>query len=401
MSNVSSEASIGTRLKVWFDGIPFATRSILALCSGIYLMGILIGFDNMGSVCIQPSSVVKNLEVYRVFTAVVFHVGLLHIFFNMLAFVPIGGTLERTLGTVMFGYLILVIVVMSSFFSISMAHLLLYTGIYPRAMVECTIGFSGVIFGLVVVNTQLSGASHYSIFGFFEVPAKFYAWVLLLFWQLLLPGVSFIGHLSGILVGQLYVWGLLTWLMLSNDFVNKIERSFACGICLRQPNFVLTSAAGPQLPTQQPGGSGSGGSGGFAGMWRSLQGWSPLRSGPEPFDGQSRTVGGDAAGPSLPWAGPGAAAPAVPQSKPSPPKPNGKDPATFQTPGGGVTAFTGKANFIGDPGTDPEGPSVPSAAGGGREEVLLEMGFHPESVKAALEASGGDLDQAANILSQK
>lgn len=40
-----------------------------------------------------------------------------------------------------------------------------------------------------------------SIFGLFTVPPRVYPWALLLVFQLLMPGVSFLGHLSGILAG--------------------------------------------------------------------------------------------------------------------------------------------------------------------------------------------------------
>ena len=38
--------------------------------------------------------------MWRVLTAAVFHMGALHLAFNMLAFVPIGQSLERLVGTV-------------------------------------------------------------------------------------------------------------------------------------------------------------------------------------------------------------------------------------------------------------------------------------------------------------
>ena len=48
-----------------------------------------------------------------------------------------------------------------------------------------------------------------SIFGLFTVPAKFYPWVLLVVWQLLVPQVSFLGHLTGLLVrGQAWHDGM-------------------------------------------------------------------------------------------------------------------------------------------------------------------------------------------------
>jgi membrane associated rhomboid family serine protease len=41
--------------------------------------------------------------VYRILTAVVVHAGLLHVAFNMLAFVPMGASLERLVGTIQVG----------------------------------------------------------------------------------------------------------------------------------------------------------------------------------------------------------------------------------------------------------------------------------------------------------
>jgi Rhomboid family len=35
----------------------------------------------------------------------------------------------------------------------------------------------------------------------FSVPAAAYPWALLVFWQLVMPGASFLGHLCGVLVG--------------------------------------------------------------------------------------------------------------------------------------------------------------------------------------------------------
>lgn len=56
----------------------------------------------------------------------------------------------------------------------------------------CALGFSGVIFGLIVVDNAVSGAELRSVFGLFTVPAKLYPWALLGLWQLLVPGVSFL-----------------------------------------------------------------------------------------------------------------------------------------------------------------------------------------------------------------
>lgn len=72
----------------------------------------------------------------------------------------------------------------------------------PGYLHSCAVGLSGVVFGLIVVDTAVSRAAQRSIFGFFSVPAKLYPWALLLLWQLLMPGASFLGHLSGVAVSR-------------------------------------------------------------------------------------------------------------------------------------------------------------------------------------------------------
>ncbi len=47
-------------------------------------------------------------------------------------------------------------------------------------------------------------AGQRSIFGLFTVPAHLYPWALLVFWQLLMPQVSFLGHLAGVVVSRVY-----------------------------------------------------------------------------------------------------------------------------------------------------------------------------------------------------
>ena len=78
--------------------------------------------------------------------------------------------------------------------------LLLVCSITTKISHQCAIGFSGVIFGLIVVDNGMTGAAQRSIFGFFYVPAQLYPWTLLVLWQVIMPGVSFLGHLCGVLV---------------------------------------------------------------------------------------------------------------------------------------------------------------------------------------------------------
>ena len=114
----------------------------------------------------------------------------------------------------------------------------------PQFWMECSVGFSGVLFGLLVVDIRLSGVERrrsqlptasvvpfsragfcefvlltlviwvavamlvvfvgvHSLFGLVEVPAAWYPWLLLILIQLIMPGISFLGHLGGLLAGYL------------------------------------------------------------------------------------------------------------------------------------------------------------------------------------------------------
>jgi len=68
-----------------------------------------------------------------------------------------------------------------------------------------SIGFSGILFHLLVLEVHSSSQTR-SLYGLFHLSPIFYPWALLLMIQVLLPNVSFLGHVSGILAGyvQLY-----------------------------------------------------------------------------------------------------------------------------------------------------------------------------------------------------
>jgi hypothetical protein len=106
-----------------------------------------------------------------------------------------------------------------------------------------SVGFSGVIFALSVVDIYKSAGGSRSIFGFFEVPAKVYPWVLLVVLQLLIPNVSFMGHLSGIVTGTVQAHGGLNCLLPSVDMCRLIEAKVVFSShprCVPTPNDAST-----------------------------------------------------------------------------------------------------------------------------------------------------------------
>ena len=75
------------------------------------------------------------------------------------------------------------------------------------------------------------------IFGLFSVPRKWYAIVYLILMSVLIPGVSFVGHLCGIISGYLFVFGYLNWLIPMHCLV-AVEKSFVGSLMKKSSAFV-------------------------------------------------------------------------------------------------------------------------------------------------------------------
>ncbi|PKI42924.1 hypothetical protein CRG98_036722 [Punica granatum] len=201
--NIVTEAGLPTRVSQWWEGIPFLTSAIVIICGVIYLVCLLTGYDSFEEICFWPLAVIHKFQVYRIYTSVIFHGSLLHVMFNMLALVPLGSELERLMGSVRLLYIMILLAISNAFLHLLIAFLVAHNPFHPSQylMNECAIGFSGILFSLIVIETSLSGAQSRSIFGLFNVPAKWYPWILLVIFQVLMSNVSLLGHLCGILSG--------------------------------------------------------------------------------------------------------------------------------------------------------------------------------------------------------
>lgn len=129
------------------------------------------------------------------------------------------------------------------------------------------VGFSGVLFTYAFVESVMSPTPTRSVFGFFSVPTKLYPWVLLVLlqvrqpagvgrtyprwhrpwpWsvptmppaQVALPNISFLGHLTGILVGVAYAAGWLHWITPSPARFKQLDESPALACMRRRANYV-------------------------------------------------------------------------------------------------------------------------------------------------------------------
>ncbi|GMH23030.1 hypothetical protein Nepgr_024873 [Nepenthes gracilis] len=300
-SNIVSEAGLPTRLNQWWEGIPFVTSAVLVVCATVYLVCLLIGFDTFTEICFLPSAIVSRFQVYRIYTSIFFHGSLLHVLFNMLALVPLGSELERIMGSVRMLLVIILLATSSAVFQILIALVVAHNPFhhYANFMNECSIGFSGVLFSMIVIETSLSGVQSRSIFGLFNVPAKWYAWILLVVFQLLVSNVSLLGHLCGILSGFAYIYGLLNFLIPKTSSFSAIENSSWLSACVRRPKFILCSGGNTSgdIPTHSSQNTTSSGLI-SRNILSHLSSWMPQRdtssqsTADGQFPGRGRTLGG-------------------------------------------------------------------------------------------------------------
>lgn len=235
MSSFVGSLPLGTRLVV-FANLSFWVYSRLA-------------YPEVGQNMYMTARAVARGEWWRVFAAAFEHsdwpnFGWSHITFNMLAALFIGARVEPTVGTAPLLGLVLLFVVLGGvlFVGLSWAVAKAYAADY---WVTPTVGYSGVLFSLIMVDTHVVGSPYdrRSVFGFFAVPAYVYPWVLLVVLSVAMKNVSFVGHLSGALVGYAYSRGWLGLLALPREWILAAEG---------RAQWVATAAPYARCPEEPP-----------------------------------------------------------------------------------------------------------------------------------------------------
>lgn len=180
-----------------------------------------------------PARVLFFGEYYRVVTSAFLHGGALHLGMNMLATATIGHGLECRLGTARLGLFLVWTTLLAGSIHCGIAWL---AG--PFYLAQHSLGFSGVIFAMVVSEAWRSNSSR-SLFGLVDVPSRFYPLAMLVAMQVAVPNISFLGHLAGLLVGALEYYGVLRPLFPSTARLDAA--------CTRNPLYVAAPAETPHI----------------------------------------------------------------------------------------------------------------------------------------------------------
>lgn len=199
------------------------TLLVASVC--ILLFFLRIASSNIGAVCLIPSRVITQFEIYRIFTGPFFHGGFFHILLNVIAWMFIGRDYEKATGTLPFAYSVFVLLIpFISVLHCCAAYLIDALG-GTHSRIQCTIGISGVLFALLVVNIEAAAVPSISVCGLCSLPSRWYPWLLALVLQLFSPNLSLLGHLSGIVLGYALAFGYLQKLTPSEPRFATIEDS--------------------------------------------------------------------------------------------------------------------------------------------------------------------------------
>ncbi|KAK3239425.1 hypothetical protein CYMTET_50657 [Cymbomonas tetramitiformis] len=211
---------------------PLATKLLLCTCFGMYGYCTYHGWTTEYiDICSQPYTILHRLQVWRAFSSILFHPYLPPLLLNTIIFLYHGSELERAVGTIQYTWTLAVLAALCSLIHALIGYaidslLALSNGaissnalqdsaVYAlpenpwitsnkQEVYHCTMGLSGVALGVVLLEIRMHQNRPQSLFGLFTIPWPAYILGLLMGVTVLSPGVSFFGHLSGILAGGAY-----------------------------------------------------------------------------------------------------------------------------------------------------------------------------------------------------
>jgi membrane associated rhomboid family serine protease len=237
--------------------IPLTTLCIMSACCLVYSYQFLLD-PAIHHYTMCPRLVIYMSEYYRFISSSLFHGSIMHIGMNMMSTMAIGSSLERRIGTLSMAITILWGVQLTSSLYTFISWLLYMTFGYEHLMLQHSVGFSGVIFQLAVLEANLSPDRTRSVFGFINVSSKIYPWALLVILQFIMPQISFLGHLSGILIGTMQFHGCLNIVFPSDEYLKESEQKPRLAFLVRQPGFVSMPEAGSGLGRRREGSASAG-----------------------------------------------------------------------------------------------------------------------------------------------
>ena len=242
-----------SRSRELLSSTPLSTLVFMTLNIGIFLILQLVLDLDLNHFTMSPRKVVQQHEFYRIITSCIFHVNLMHIGMNMLSTFAVSSSVEKRLGTVTHFLSTLWAMLLTGIIYISIAYLWMLLSGRKDLILRQSVGFSGILFHMSVLECNLSPTTSRSVFGVVNVPTKLYPWALLIILQFIMPNLSLLGHLSGILTGTLEYYGVLTCIFPGEAYLHSFEASPRWQWLVHRSNFVATPTGSASIQREPTG----------------------------------------------------------------------------------------------------------------------------------------------------
>ena len=132
---------------------------------------------------------------------------MIHLLFNMIALFQLGFLMEVRMGPKGFLKAIMIINLVSVAVYCLLCYALDFATSGSSFTTTMTVGFSGILFGLLGIESirgGISQATKVSLYGIVNVPKYAVPWCLVAIIYVVIPSSSLIGHISGIMSGYFF-----------------------------------------------------------------------------------------------------------------------------------------------------------------------------------------------------
>jgi len=209
-----------------FPGTSLVTGLVCYLIVCVYIFEIVSDTDTF-AYCLSFPQVFFSYQVFRLFTAPFFHSNFLHLLFNLVALLGIGPVVENQKGSILYALICSLLLLVSESLFLFLQFVLYFANQYSFAVPipqSCVVGLSGLLFALLVIDCDRVSVRTIPLFGGrIAIRSQWLPWIFLLLTQALLPSVSFLGHLCGIVAGYVYIFGGFNWMLPCCDRIHRWE----------------------------------------------------------------------------------------------------------------------------------------------------------------------------------
>ena len=184
-----------------------ASSSVIGVCSLIWylIQKRGVGYADVG---LSYEAAMEGGQYWRIITSAFSHVSVVHLVFNMSALWSLGAV-EQLLGFQYYLHYTVVLVVLSGLLVLGTYHVMIQRFKVEYFRRVTAVGYSCVVFGWMTILAAKQPSSKLNLFGVLSLPISFAPFESLIFTSIMVPQASFIGHLSGIVVGYAIAWGLI------------------------------------------------------------------------------------------------------------------------------------------------------------------------------------------------